>query len=100
SRFVKKSKTVTGPPLWHWLVIAAGMAVAGAVLVLPALIPSMRGRFFYVAGQGTPEWKSIPHVLSLFSGTGQPALVVVFWLLLVIGAVEQIRRNPWFGSTL
>lgn len=100
SRFVKKSKTVAGPPLWHWLAIAAGMAVAGAILVLPALIRSMRSTFFNVAGQGTPEWKSIPHVLSLFSGTGQPALVVVFWLLLGIGAVEQVRRNPWFGLTL
>jgi hypothetical protein len=100
SRFVKKSKTVAGPPLWHWLAIAAGMAVAGAILVLPALIQSLRSTFFNVAGKGTPEWKSLPHVLSLFSGTGQPALVAVFWLLLVIGAVDMIRRNPWLGATL
>jgi len=100
SRFVKKNKTVAGPPLQHLLAIAAGMAVAGAILVLPALIRSLRSTFFDVAGHGTPEWKSVPHVLSLFSGTGQPVLVAVFWLLLGIGAVEQVRRNPWFGSTL
>jgi hypothetical protein len=100
SRLVKKTKAAAGPPLWHWLAVAAGMVIAGAILVLPALIQSMRGTFFDVAMKGSPEWQSVPHVLALFSGTAQPALVVVFWFLLGIGAVEQIRRNPWFGATL
>src|SRR6185312_8588745 len=97
---VRKTKAVAGPPLGHWLAVGAGMAVAGVTLVLPALIRSMRSTFFDVAMKGSLEWQSVPHVLALFSGTEQPALVTLFWLLLVIGAVEQIRRNPWFGSTL
>lgn len=100
SRFVKKSKEVAGPPLRYWLAVAGGMAVAGAILVLPALIASMRSTFFNIAMKGSLEWESLPHVLALFSGTGQPALVAVFWLLLVVGAIDLFRRNAWFGATL
>jgi uncharacterized membrane protein len=101
SRFWKKSATAPpGPPLRYWWLAAGGMALAGAILILPALVSSMRSTFFNIALAGSLEPQSIPRVATLISGTGQPVLVVVFWLLLGIGAVEQLRRNPWFGGML
>jgi len=99
SRFWKKN-TASGPPLKHWLVVAGAMAVAGAILILPALVDSMRSTFFTIALSGSLELQTLPRVGLLISGTGQPVLAVVFWLLLGAGAVEQLRRNPWFGGML
>lgn len=91
---------VTGPPLWHWFTVAAGMAVVGAILILPALIHSLEGTFFSIALKGTFQLQSLPRVAALVSGTGQPVLTLFFGLLLIVGAVGQCRRNPWFGGTL
>lgn len=101
SRFWKKRPVVSPkPPLWHWLVVAGGMAGAGAVLVLPALIHSIQSTFFTIALKGTFELETLPRVAMLISGTGQPVLAAFFWLLVVVGAVEQCRRNAWFGWML
>ena len=91
---------VTGPSLWHWFTVAAGMMVAGAILILPALIHSLEGTFFTIALKGTFKWQSLPRVAELISGTGQPVFALLFWLLLAVGAVGLCRHDPWFGGTL
>ena len=100
SRLRKSKSTAAGPPLWQWLVIAGGMALAGAILVLPALVDSMRSTFFNIAMRGVLDWHSLPRIAALMSGTGQPVLIVLFWLLLALGAREQLRRNRWFAGML
>ncbi len=97
---VMKKKTIAGPSLRQWLLVAAGMALAGAALVLPALVHSMQSTFFTIALKGTFRLESLPRAAMLVSGTGSPVLALMFWLLLLAGAVEQCRRNLWFGVTL
>lgn len=96
----QKKRPVGGPPLRHWLIIAVGMAVAGAVLILPALIYSLQSTFFTIALAGTLKIETLPRVAMLISGTSQPVLALLFWGAFIVGAVEQCRRNPWFGITL
>ncbi|HXI70230.1 MAG TPA: glycosyltransferase family 39 protein [Verrucomicrobiae bacterium] len=95
-----KKRPMTGPPLRHWLLVVVGMAVVGAILILPALIGSMRGTFFTIALSGSFKLESLPRVAMLVSGTGQLVLALLFLGALIVGAVEQCRRNPWFGATL
>jgi Dolichyl-phosphate-mannose-protein mannosyltransferase len=97
---VMKQPPMSGPSLRQWLLVAAGMALAGAALVLPALVHSMQSTFFTIALKGTFRLESLPRVAMLISGTGSPVLAGLFWLLLVAGASEQCRRNLWFGVTL
>jgi len=83
-----------------WLLVAGGMAAAGAILILPAMIHSLQTTFFKVALAGSLTVQSLPRVASLMAGTGAPVLAGLLGLLLVVGAVEQCRRNPWFGGML
>ena len=99
-RLEKSRTTVAGPPLRHWTVVAAAMIGITAFLVLPALIHSVQSTFFTVARVGTLTLRSVPQVALLISGTGQPVLALLFWAALVVGAVGQCRRNPWFGGML
>jgi hypothetical protein len=71
-----------------------------AALVLPALIHSMRSTFFTIALAGKLELQTVPRAAMLMSGTGQPVLAALFWVAVVAGAVERIRRDSWFGVTL
>ncbi len=89
-----------GPPLKHWLLAAAAMAGLTAILVLPALIASLRSTFFKVALTGTLHWDTLPEVARLFAGTGQPLLALLFWIAVVAGAVQLCRRQLWFGALL
>lgn len=98
--FFRKSPPPSGPPLRQWLWVAAAMSVAGAVLILPALVHSMQSTFFSIALKGAFKLESLPRVALLISGTGSPVLAVLFWLLAVVGAVDLCRRHPWFGVTL
>jgi len=101
SRFRRKRPLAApAPPLRDWLLIALGMALAGAILILPALIHSLQSTFFNIALAGSLKLQSLPRVASLMSGTAQPALAALFGLLLVAGAVEQCRRHAWFGGML
>ncbi|MGA2246371.1 MAG: glycosyltransferase family 39 protein [Verrucomicrobiota bacterium] len=100
-KFWRKQPTAEPTPcLRQWLLVAGGMAIAGAILILPALIHSLQGTFFNIALAGSLKLQSLPRVAMLMSGTGQPWLVGLFWLLLAIGAAEQYRRNAWFGGML
>ena len=96
----KRPVAAPQPPLRHWLLIAGGMTLAGALLVLPALVNSMQTTFFTVALAGIFTLQSIPRVALLISGTGQPVLAGLFWLLVGVGAARQCRHNPWFGWML
>ncbi len=91
---------VAGPPLRYWIAVAMAMAVITGLLVLPALIHSLRSTFFTIALKGTFSLRSLPQAALLISGTGQPVLAVLFWVALVAGGIEQCRRNPWFGGML
>lgn len=100
-RFQKIPRTKTSmPALRQWIVMAMIIAAISAVLVLPALIHSLQSTFFTIALKGTFRWQSLPQVAQLTSGTGQPVLALLFWCAFVVGAIEQCRRNPWFGGML
>jgi hypothetical protein len=83
-----------------WLLVAGGMAVVGAILILPALIHSLQTTFFNIAGAGSLRWQSLPRVASLVAGTGSPVLIGLVGLLLVAGVVDQWRRDSWWAGTL
>ena len=88
------------PSLKQWAIVALIIALASAILLLPALIQSLRSTFFTIALKGTIDLQSLPRAAMLISGTGQPILAALFWMALVIGAVEQCRRESRFGGML
>jgi hypothetical protein len=98
-RKIPRAKT-SAPPLRHWILAVAVMAVLSAVLVLPALIHSLQSTFFTIALKGKFSWQSLPVAAQLISGTGQPVLAALFWIAMIGGATAQCRRNPWFGWML
>lgn len=95
-----RRRAAAGPFARQWMLVSLVIAAASAILVLPALIRSLHGTFFTIALAGKLSLQSLPKVAQLISGTGQPVLEILFWAALVVGAVEQCRRNPWFGWML
>jgi hypothetical protein len=93
-------RAAAGPSLREWIIASAIITGGCVILVLPALIHSMQSTFFNVALAGKLSFQSLPKVAQLIGGTGQPVLAVLFWAAFVAGAVEQCRRNPWFGWML
>jgi hypothetical protein len=89
-----------GPTLRQWIAVTAAMIGIGSLLLLPALIHSLQSTFFVVAGKGSLSLRPLPQVALLISGTGQPVLALLFWGALIVGAIEQCRRQPWFGGML
>jgi hypothetical protein len=100
AHFGKIKIPAAAPSLKNWLLLAAIIAFVSAVLILPALIHSMQSTFFTIALKGIFKLESLPRVAMLISGTGQTVLALMFWLVLIVGAVDLCRRNPWFGVTL
>jgi len=82
------------------MMISIIIVVGSSSLVLPALIHSLYSIFFNIALAGMLSLQSLPRAAQLISGTGQPVLAVLFWVALIAGAIEQCRRNPWFGWLL
>jgi hypothetical protein len=93
-------RVVAGPSLQQWILVSLVMAGISTILLLPALIHSLQSTFFNIALTGTFRLQSLWRVAMLISGTGQPVLAALFWVVLIAGAVEQCRRNPWFGWML
>jgi hypothetical protein len=93
-------RVVAGPSLQQWIWVSLVMAGISAILLLPALIHSLQSTFFNIALVGTFRLQSLWRMAMLISGTGQPVLAALFWVALIAGAVEQCRRNPWFGWML
>jgi hypothetical protein len=93
-------RVVAGPSLQQWIWVSLVMAGICAILLLPGLIHSLQSTFFTIALKGTFRLQSLGRVVMLISGTGQPVLAGLFWVALIAGAVEQCRRNPWFGWML
>ncbi len=91
---------MTGPSVRQWFLAALAVAGISGILVLPAMIHSLQTTFFTIALKGTFRWQSLPQVAQLISGTGQPVLTSLFWCAFVVGAIEQCRRNAWFGGML
>jgi hypothetical protein len=89
-----------GPTLRQWILVSLAMAGISAALILPALVHSLHSTFFQVALAGTFSLQSLPQVAQLISGSGQPVLAALFWVAFIAGAIEQCRRNAWFGGML
>jgi hypothetical protein len=75
--------------------LAAGMAIACSILVLPALWFSMKTTFFTVAGAGTFQAGAAPKILELLSGTSDPFLKILFWIFFALGVADCWRRDRW-----
>jgi Dolichyl-phosphate-mannose-protein mannosyltransferase len=100
-RFLKKSETSeVKTSLGHWIIAAATIVVLSGLLLLPALIHSWGGTFSKIVRSASLEAPSLPWAMTLIAGTAQPVPVVLFWVLLIVGAVGLCQRNPWFGGTL
>lgn len=88
------------PSVKHWAVAALIIAVLSALLVAPALIGSLRSTFFTVALAGRFRLASLVDAALLISGTGQRILALCFWAAFFAGAIEQCRRDLWWGCML
>jgi hypothetical protein len=88
------------PPLGHWLIAAVIIVVLSGLLLAPALIHSWGGTFSKIVQATSFKVQSLPRAMTLIAGTAQPIPVLLFWVLLVAGAIDQCRKNPWFGGTL
>jgi len=62
--------------------------VVSTLLLLPALIHSWGGTFSEVVQSTSFKLKSLPPAMTLIAGTAQPIPFIVFWVLVIIGAVE------------
>jgi Dolichyl-phosphate-mannose-protein mannosyltransferase len=101
ARIWRKQEQVTvKPPLLHWMIAAAIIVAVSALLMSAPMLQSARTTFFTIALKGSFSIQSLPRILMLISGTGQPVLIALFWVAFIIGAIEQCRRNPWFGGML
>lgn len=101
NRFFKKSETpFVKPRLGHWIIAASTIVVFSGLLLLPALIHSWGGTFSKIIRSASLEAPSLPWAMTLIAGTAGPVPVALFSVLLIVGAVGQCRRNPWFGGTL
>ena len=99
--FVAKSETPwMKPSLERWIISAVAILALSGVLVLPALVHSWGGTFSKVILLGSFKLSSLLRAATLIAGTAQPVALVLFWAALVAGAIEQCRRNPWFGGML
>jgi hypothetical protein len=94
------SPSISIPSPRQWLLFIALLGLLTSLLVLPALIDSVRSTFFKVALSGSLDLRALPQAALLITGTGQPVLAGLFWIALVTGAVSQCRRDPWFGATV
>jgi hypothetical protein len=96
----KQKKATVKPPLSHWIIAAVIIVAASALLLSAPMLQSVRSTFFTIALKGTFSIQSLPRVAMLLAGTWQPVLMTLFWAAFIIGAIEQCRRNPWFGGML
>jgi hypothetical protein len=87
-------------PVRGWLLAGGITAAIACALLGPALVHAMRATLLQVAFSGQFDWRALPRAASLISGTGQPAVAILFWLAVVQGALQQWRRDAWFGATL
>lgn len=99
-RLSGKTAQWVSPPLQVWLIAGAVIAVASAVLLLPAMIYSMRSTFFTIALAGTFRLQSLPRVVMFLAGSAQLLVMLLFLAAVLAGAIQQCRRNPWFGWML
>lgn len=88
------------PSMKQWFWAIAATAMLSALLVLPALVDSIRSTFFTIALKGTFKLEALPKLAMLISGTGQPVLAISFWLALLLGAREMCRKHAAVGWML
>lgn len=88
-------------PSWKQVVgVLSTMALAGVVLMGPALVNSFDGSFQEVARQGQVQWGSWLRLTTLISGTASPIPALLFWVAAGFGIVDVYQRNPWFTRIL
>jgi hypothetical protein len=98
--FSKRETLLVKPSLQHWIIVSVIIAAFSGLLLLPALIHSWGGTFSKIALLGSFKFQSVARAMTLIAGTAQPSPLTLFWALVVAGAIEQCRRNPWFGGML
>jgi hypothetical protein len=96
----KQSQATVKPPLHHWIVAAAIIVAVSALLLSVPMLHSLHSTFFNIALKGQFSTQSLPPIAMLLAGTGQPVLIALFWVAFIVGAIEQCRKNPWFGWML
>jgi hypothetical protein len=96
----KPAQTTVKPPSLQWIIAAAIIIGVSALLLSAPMLQSVHSTFFTIALKGSFSSQSLPPIAMLISGTGQPVLIGLFWVLFIAGAIEQCRRNPWFGGML
>jgi Dolichyl-phosphate-mannose-protein mannosyltransferase len=96
----KQDQMTVKPPLLHWMIAAAIIVGVSALLLSVPMLQSVHSTFFTIALKGSFSTQSLSRIAMLLSGCGQPVLIGLFWVLFIIGAIEQSRRNPWFGGML
>lgn len=96
----KQEQATVKPPLHHWIIATAIIVTMSALLLSAPMLQSVRSTFFTIALKGTFSIQSLPPIAMLMAGTGQPVLIVLFWVAFIVGAIELCRRNPWFGGML
>ena len=97
----RPQKNASHVPSWrHILFIMSGMSIAGAILILPALINSMQNSMTEVAGQSVIHLSSWLHAASLFAGTANPVLISILWALIITGILSLWKNNKWLSGTI
>jgi uncharacterized membrane protein len=92
---------ITATPSWRQTaLIIASMGVAGAILMLPALLDSLHNSMSGVAQQGTIHLSSWLRVSSLFTGTANPVMNILFWGLLITGIIHLWKNKKWFNKEI
>ena len=94
-----KASNRNGPSRLQVVAVLLAMGLTGAILLLPALIHSMETSFLDVLQRGTIYLSSWTRLLSLISGTANPILAILFWVVFLMGVVDLYRRNPWLAFT-
>ncbi len=88
------------PSIKQVVITLLAMGIIGGVLMLPALEHSWDTALKQVAGKGTVRFDGYLKCGALFSGTANPLLATLLWLVAIFGAVDLYKRSAWFCMTL
>jgi hypothetical protein len=92
---------IKATPSWRQTgLIIASMGAVGAILMLPAILNSLHNSMFDVAQQGTIQLSSWLRTSSLFAGTANTVMNILFWGLIIAGIIHLWENNKWLAGTL
>ena len=73
-------------------------ALLCALLVLPAMLDSMKGTMAGMAGQDRMNWKSLTGFLTMLCGSANPLAVIAFMVLAAAGLMRLLFSKPVIGA--